>query len=313
MSNSKKTSFVFAGLAMLVLLTAVIVVYNQSPKTAKTSPSPTVASPTPAMASATVSVSAAPAVVPKPEPVVSTDAPPIPAAPAPVVTVAATPDTATPSKKTSPDSAKGLQYATDPDDGAKAMLDYMNKSGMAKAVLGSLDPNSLDILPPLAVYTMEVAPILAGDGLEAAHLQGYQYLVESSGQFIATALYKGVVINFGNGTVGPNYTIDGEATALALQQLARLDQVTAGSYEPRILRLPYISTSRHSTLIWLKSNTDSPDLFYIPPNQIMPDPLEDENLYTADEFFKLALPIMQKGQEAMQKAMPPMGGGNSAN
>lgn len=314
-----KTVFVLAGIAALALLTTAIVVHhNQALKNAQplapngpassstpANPPPDAMAESPAHATASASVTSA-------DSTKTSSAAPTPAQPiAPAPTSPGAPSNA----------AKGLQYVTVPFDGTKIIQDYAMKNSIGKAVIGSVDPSTLTTLPPLALYSMNMTVIAAGGGLESAHQMGakYQFIVESSGQYVANALVmgddasgEGAVITFRNGTTGiggAGTSIDGAATASALDQLAGMDQVTAGSYEVRVLFLPYISTARTSTLLWLKSNTDSPDLLYFPPNQVVPAPLQDEKLYNADEFFKLALPIMQQKQEAMMMTMPMKSGG----
>jgi RNA polymerase sigma factor (sigma-70 family) len=318
--STYKTLF---ALAVLALLAAIIIVQqNHGLKNVQTPAShgPVPPSTPPNSLPAATVASAAPATASVSAPAVdSAKTGPAASPPAPSIAVVPTPAPTTSGAQTG--AAKGLQYVTVPFDGKKTMQDYVAKSAIAKSVIGTVDPSTVDVLPPLALYSMDMSVIDAGGGLESAHRMGgkYQFIVESSGQYVANALVmendasaEGAVITFRNGNAGiggAGTSIDGAATASALEQLAEMDQVTAGSYEVRILFLPYISTARDSTLLWLKSNGDDPDLFYIPANQVMPVPLQDEKLYTADEFFKLALPIMQQKEEEMRKIMPMKSGG----
>jgi hypothetical protein len=158
--------------------------------------------------------------------------------------------------------------------------------------LGPVEPNSLEIQLPLAIYNLDIAAIANGEGLDAAQATGlYRYLIMSSGQYVATVALQENASGTGSPTsIGAEF--DGPGMIVGLQQLETLDQVTSGSYEVRIIQGVRLGAS--PTVLWLKSNTASPDLIYIPTGPFMSDVLQAGKVYTADEFLELARPLAQQ-------------------
>jgi hypothetical protein len=85
---------------------------------------------------------------------------------------------------------------------------------------------------------------------------------------------------------------DGTPLVQALSRLATMERVQTGDYEPRLLELTRYRGSAPATLtvLWLRSRSGRPDLFYHPQkaNARIKTRLESERLYAADEFFKAA-------------------------
>jgi hypothetical protein len=159
--------------------------------------------------------------------------------------------------------------------------------------LGPVPPDSLAILPPLAVYDLDTSAIANGGGLEAARPNGrYLYLIESSGRYVITV--EVMVDDSGNGTpVSWMNEVRGPGMTAGLQQLATLDQATSGSYEVRIIETP-LWNGYGNQFFWLKSNTASPDLIYVINQQFLPDTLQVGEVYTAAEFLEIARPVVQQ-------------------
>jgi len=88
----------------------------------------------------------------------------------------------------------------------------------------------------------------------------------------------------------------GRTTARALDQLAKLNQVRAGSYEVRLLRFSAILLMA----IWLKSDTGDPDIIY--PLAPAPDVLQADKPCSADDFLKAIMPVAKA--RAAKKASP---------
>jgi hypothetical protein len=77
-------------------------------------------------------------------------------------------------------------------------------------------------------------------------------------------------------------------TSAALDQLTKLDQVRAGSYEARLLRFSAIFLMA----IWLKSDRGGSDVIY--PLAPAPVGLQTEKIYGVEDFLKIILPLAQK-------------------
>jgi len=94
--------------------------------------------------------------------------------------------------------------------------------------------------------------------------------------------------------VAPPYA-GATAIAAAIEQLASLPQVRAGSYEIRLLSIPCppLANSSVFDVVWLKSDTGQPDLIYQLPggNSKLPLPyhLEVGKLYLGQDFEKIIL------------------------
>jgi hypothetical protein len=137
----------------------------------------------------------------------------------------------------------------------------------------------------------------AGTGLEIATFSDFvTYFVEADGQQIQ-AVTTDVNLNEGSNDLSRWITLSSGIHGLdtaglrgALDQLAALDQVRAGSYEVRFLMIPDLFGNGSAAAIWLKSDAGGADLVYVPA----PAPgsgIQAEKLYTADEFLKIIRPL----------------------
>jgi hypothetical protein len=165
--------------------------------------------------------------------------------------------------------------------------------GATQIIIGSTNSSTWDIKQPLAIYATSLDAVAQGEGLASVQFKGtYDYLVESPGQGIA-------IFTLGLDDSGASeMRLFGEAglaklVDATLQKLITLDQVKSGSYEVRILELPGFFSPGATSLLWLKSETASPDLICLPDQGFVPDTLQAGKAYTADEFFRLLQPIAQ--------------------
>jgi hypothetical protein len=225
---TSKNIFIFVSIVALLLLAAVFFSHqNRSPEAAKTLPAtetPSVSTQTNRPPVASV-IAASPALMRSIQP--------------PTHSMAGSGVTTTPDTESQPhdngtgtNSSGGLQFAAGPPNGM-AVVQFSVKRLLNRTPeimqhnVGPVSPDSLVILPPLAVYDLDTSAIANGGGLEAARPNGrYLYLIESSGRFVITVAM--VVDDSGNGTpVSWGDDARGPGMTAGLQQLATLDEISA--------------------------------------------------------------------------------------
>src|SRR5579859_6912972 len=183
-----------------------------------------------------------------------------------------------------------LRFAAEPANGTALVRDHLNRISARTNPLSARGVNfgTLQVNRPHPVYDLGADAIAAGRGLAAAVLSGNRYMVNDGSAAVAAAEIQ--ADDQGNATrlthvnTGPYV----QATAQALASVASRPEVSAGSYEIRLLRAAAI----YVMALWLKPDSGGADILYpLPPT---PDGLEAGRPYSADEFMHAVLPLAQQ-------------------
>lgn len=183
-----------------------------------------------------------------------------------------------------------LHFASGPSNGYDLVQQGIHKLSMRKnPLLGrQVDFSTLKVQQPHPVYDLHADAIADGQGLASATATGFRYLVEGSGANIAAAEVladaSGTATLLANINFGPYV----DATGRALEKVATIPDVSAQSYEVRLLRFSAISLMA----LWLKPDATGADIIY--PLAPAPAGLQAEQAYSAADFVKAILPLAQK-------------------
>ena len=183
--------------------------------------------------------------------------------------------------------SKPLQFAIGPSNSTQLIKNYLSAGKAAGRGVGldKVDIEKIEIASPLAIYA------LTDDKLPTAMSEALYYIVEFSGNPICYATIRGAKID---SVSYPPRTAAGNpprgVSAAALGELAALDQLKPGKYEPRLLQCNF-----YWEVIWLKSMTDNQDLIYaLAP--LAPPGLKAKTIYSVDDFLKLSVPAMKSAR-----------------
>lgn len=182
-----------------------------------------------------------------------------------------------------------IKFAPEPRNGAQLVQSCLARLAGAgtngPSVLRNVDPRSLSLEVPHAVYDIRADKIAAGDGLETAELTGYRYLILSSIGSIAAAEVQ--VEQSGGAVLVPNinYGPFVDATTDALDRLKNRDEIANASFEARLLRIAAIFVVG----IWLKADDDSLSMVY--PLAPAPPVVKTEVFYSTSDFVSLVRPL----------------------
>lgn len=183
-----------------------------------------------------------------------------------------------------------LYFAAGPDNGVdlvRAGLARLAARGNeAPPQVRNIDPRSLQIRPPHAVFDLYADEIVQRGGLETAHGGATRYLVDAPSGVLAAAEVHLDAQGAGrltNINIGPFVA----ASARGLERLALLDSVQTASFEARLLRCAAL----YVVAIWLKPDSGEIDIIY--PLAPAPHFLRAETIYTAREFMALIRPAAQ--------------------
>jgi hypothetical protein len=187
-----------------------------------------------------------------------------------------------------------LRFATGYADGAALVQERL---GVGLAPKFITDPEHVEVMQPLAQYNLANRnQVIHGAGLEIAKPAGFIYLVEEGGQQVSFAEAR--VLAKGQIDVSPSFGGINESIVTALEEVAALDQVKAGSFEARLLILPTgPPLPGRDRVIWLKSETDGMDLIYPLDANKLPG-IQAGQLYTPDNFLNALYPQRKKAQQA---------------
>lgn len=194
-----------------------------------------------------------------------------------------------------------IHFVGAPTNGTQLVVEGLTRLSARKSPLSGrgLDFSALQLTEPHAVYDLRADVVAAGGGLESASTTGVRYLVYGGGAPVAAAEVhvdaQGNAALLANLNYGPYV----EATAQALTQVAKLQAVTAGSYEARVLRFSAIALMA----LWLKSESGGPDIVY--PLAPAPPGLQAEQPYAVDAFLAAIRPLAQQRAANRQGPMVP--------
>ncbi|HTB64107.1 MAG TPA: sigma-70 family RNA polymerase sigma factor [Opitutales bacterium] len=200
-------------------------------------------------------------------------------------------------------AGQGFQFAAGPQSEIDSLIVSATKSappGQFNTPEKTVAPGNLSV-KNLPMFMLSAESIANGGGMKDAVLTGnYLIALDASGQALRI---EEMVGSTDHSTLSYRAGAGAQIIPNLLTQLAALPQVQASSFEPRILWLDNVIS-----LIWLKSNTDAPDIFYLHnlygrntlPSQAVLRNLPSEALiqfdtiYNLDDLMKLAVPIAQE-------------------
>lgn len=151
-------------------------------------------------------------------------------------------------------------------------------------VAGGAPPTLTD---PHQVFTMDHSDLISGAGLDKAKPAGWRYLGGPQGPLGGSAPPPTVVAEIAVKNGVPSFTNRQEGwlakrTRETIDIASKLPEVSSGSYELRMLRLPSV---QHTDAIWLKNKGGGSDLV-IPIASKSPEVVSGRK-YSADDFLNV--------------------------
>jgi hypothetical protein len=121
--------------------------------------------------------------------------------------------------------------------------------------IGGAPPENLEAAAPHAVYFLGLDQLTAGAGQEATVQTGWRYLLVQEGETIGAVEIAG---NLNENPVIAGVSDDGTANAFgtAIRAAEEHEEVEAGDYEARLLRVPAV----YAELLWLHDRSGNTDL-----------------------------------------------------
>jgi hypothetical protein len=208
-------------------------------------------------------------------------------------------------------SLRGLQFVSGPRDAQAAIRRVLARPQFPASAPLIITSAALEVLEPIPMYELRLTPRSAAPNPSLPTLSNrYLYLVRAADQvvgFISLDAYP-TVFTPAMGYPGPDpfppgavynssFTAAANADAVfrSLQQLAQMEQVRGGNYEPRSVQVYGVRGASPVSVLWLHSKSGRPDLFY---RERDPDyrgwtQVEAGKLYTTEEFLTAAraLPV----------------------
>jgi hypothetical protein len=162
-----------------------------------------------------------------------------------------------------------------PDQVMSKVRAFADGAKFTTRALSAARKDQLALSTPHQVFTMGLDDVTSGGGLDRAQPAGWRFLIEESGQPIASA----ETTLFPDGTHEVSQTTEGPfvaATDKAVKAVRNLPHLEAGSFELRLLRIPAL----YVWALWL--HAPATDLL-VP---VAPSPIAKEGKpMTAAEFF----------------------------
>jgi hypothetical protein len=176
-----------------------------------------------------------------------------------------------------------LTFATPPQGGKVAVIKGLQDVAPASTLVGvaaaAAGPAGLRVMEPFPVYSLGLSALVS-NGLDAAHLIGWRYLIVAGQNVVQAAEIftpqKGGALELSSLTTGHAREMED-----VLRNAEALPQVAQGDYEIRALRVPAL----YVTALWLKGLQKNRDLFLMVP-PLFP-PFNDKVPYDRDDFLKL--------------------------
>jgi hypothetical protein len=191
-----------------------------------------------------------------------------------------------------------FRFVSGPADGQAFIRKVLARPPYPSVAAGLIPPAALEIDEPIQLYQLNLTrradppnqslptPRISASWGES---QAYYYLVRSSDQlagFIRLATHPAGSVD--NSIDSPS--LEPDVVFRALRQLAQIDQVRGGNYEPRLVQVIGVRAARPVWVFWLHSTLGRPDLFYRPRDVNFHGftKVETERLYTTGEFLAIA-------------------------
>jgi hypothetical protein len=209
-----------------------------------------------------------------------------------------TPPPAASSQSVQKPDISSFRFAAGPAGGIEVANDFLiHPSTNLLATIPKLaDFDALRVLPPLSFndFSLPETPQNSGGTIAAGpppvlppQTELYTYPVEADGQGIAVIVVHATSLGRAElWTPNP----DTNEVVRALGQLATMERIRTGNYEPRLLRVGGRAGTLPVMVLWLRSASGNTDLFYklVNPDPRITSSLQPETLYSKEEFLKLA-------------------------
>ncbi|MET8297572.1 MULTISPECIES: hypothetical protein [unclassified Streptomyces] len=177
-----------------------------------------------------------------------------------------------------------IHYASPPESSrqiARTGLERLAKFAQeARAVdLMALQADNLELSVPHTMHTVQLDDLVARRPLGETAVTGWRYLASRGSRVLASSELSagtdGQPIALEQVNMGPYV----ESTAQALAGLSENDEIRAGDYEFRILRIPALC----AVVLWLSPADSGTNLFV--PLAPAPDYLEADRIYRENEML----------------------------
>jgi hypothetical protein len=183
---------------------------------------------------------------------------------------------------------RNFRFAAGPAGGLEVATNFLKRppSNLAYMLANSpqlADFDALEVLPAVGWYdfslreapqTIDNRSVPVPTSALPEKTPMFAYLVRSAGQGILSIVVR--VNPAGRTELWSASPQDASVQVRTLEQLATMEKVRSGSYEPRILRVFGRAGSTPRMNLWLRSASGNSDLYYV------------ETLYEKEEFLRLA-------------------------
>lgn len=160
-----------------------------------------------------------------------------------------------------------------------ALLERVERFDFATRALRDAPAEELALAAPHPVYTLGLAPLVGGEGLEGAELTGWRYLILRGESAIASVEIgvSGAALDASRLEVNEGPFV--RATESALGRAEQLPELERGTYELRLLRIP----GAYVIALWLKPDEGGGDVL-LPLGETPPE-VEPDRAYGADALL----------------------------
>ena len=161
-----------------------------------------------------------------------------------------------------------------------------SSASTARSAVEAADGPRIDHYHP--VYDLGAEIALNGRGLDAAELVGFRYIVHAAdGELSAAEIRTDATPGAPPMTMTKRiYGSYAEAVVGRLEQVEKLPEVAARTYELRVLECPGISLA-----LWLKGDQGAPDILW--PLSPAAGEFHPDRPYSADEFLDIVRRMIQ--------------------
>lgn len=156
----------------------------------------------------------------------------------------------------------------------------VERSDLATKALRGARAEELFLAVPHPVYTLGLRALVKGEGVDAAELTGWRYLVQRGEKTVASAELHGTGAGADPRGLEVNEGPFVRATETAIEEVTQLPHLADATYELRLLRIPAV----YVVAIWLKADDGGGGDLLVPIGATPPE-VEAGRPYSPDELF----------------------------
>ena len=188
-----------------------------------------------------------------------------------------------------------LRFVSGPVDGQELIRRVLARPPNPSSAPRLITSAALDVLEPIPLYDLRLVRWTDEPISTTAEPRGtHYYLVRAANETVGFVGLDSHPSGSLLGSVGVDWTtsaspFNADALYDALQQVAQMEQVRGGNYEPRLVQVIGVRGALPPVVVWLHSS-GKPDLYYRPRDvdARSSTKVESEKLYTSDELLVAA-------------------------